>query len=219
MSTVPPSAGGPTPLGPSQDPWSANRNPGASQQGAPGASPLPYSDQPTSVLPPSLRPVPGRRGPGLPAAGRVPASVESGCSAERLRPHRPAGRVRGTGLRPGRPLRAARTGVWGPRWLPCAQEEHDGDHHRRDRRRAGRRRCGIRCLLVRIPRFLRSDGRIRADRVRACQPRRSQCWRRFAQRRTDLVGRRELEWGLRLPGATGQYDPGCVRCENVGRRR
>ena len=39
------------------------------------------------------------------------------------------------------------------------------------------------------------------------------------QRRADLVGRRELERGLRLPGATGQYDPGYVRYENVGRQR
>ena len=39
------------------------------------------------------------------------------------------------------------------------------------------------------------------------------------QRRADLVGRRELERGLRLPGASGQYDPGYVRYENVGRQR
>ncbi|RRR26547.1 DUF5067 domain-containing protein [Schaalia georgiae] len=59
MSTVPPSAGGPTPLGPSQDPWSVNQNPGASQQDAPGASPLPYFDQPTSALPSASAPYQG----------------------------------------------------------------------------------------------------------------------------------------------------------------
>lgn len=73
MSTVPPSAGGPTPLGPSQDPRSANQDPGASQQGAPGASPLPYSDQPTSVLPPASAPY-----QGAPQGGGAPGSPYQG---------------------------------------------------------------------------------------------------------------------------------------------
>ncbi len=73
MSTVPPSAGGPTPLGPSQDPRSANQDPGASQQGAPGASPLPYSDQPTSVLPPA-----SALYQGAPQGGGAPGSPYQG---------------------------------------------------------------------------------------------------------------------------------------------
>ena len=73
MSTVPPSAGGPTPLGPSQDPRSANQDPGASQQGAPGASSLPYSDQPTSVLPPAAAPY-----QGAPQGGGAPGSPYQG---------------------------------------------------------------------------------------------------------------------------------------------
>ena len=39
------------------------------------------------------------------------------------------------------------------------------------------------------------------------------------QRRADLVGRREPERGFRLAGATGQYDPGCVRCGSLDRQR
>ena len=73
MSTVPPSAGGPAPLGPSQDPRSANQDSGASQQGAPGASPLPYSDQPTSVLPPASAPY-----QGAPQGGGAPGSPYQG---------------------------------------------------------------------------------------------------------------------------------------------
>ena len=77
MSTVPPSAGGPTPLGPSQDPRSANQDPGASQQGAPGASSLPYSDQPTSVLPPASAPYQGGA-PGSPYQGGYPPQSNPG---------------------------------------------------------------------------------------------------------------------------------------------
>lgn len=77
MSTVPPSAGGPTPLGPSQDPRSANQDPGASQQGAPGASSLPYSDQPTSVLPPASAPYQGGA-PGSPYQGGYPSQSNPG---------------------------------------------------------------------------------------------------------------------------------------------
>ena len=85
MSTVPPSAGGPTPLGPSQDPRSANQDPGASQQGAPGASSLPYSDQPTSVLPPASAPYQGgyppQSNPGAQQNGYAPAVQQGGYGA------------------------------------------------------------------------------------------------------------------------------------------
>ena len=77
MSTVPPSAGGPTPPNPSQDPGSGNQNPGAPAQGAPGASPLPYSDQPTSVLPSASAPYQGAPqgdgAPGSPYQGGYPS--------------------------------------------------------------------------------------------------------------------------------------------------
>ena len=85
MSTVPPSAGGPTPLGPSQDPRSANQDPGASQQGAPGASSLPYSDQPTSVLPPASAPYQGgyppQSNPGAQQSGYAPTAQQGGYGA------------------------------------------------------------------------------------------------------------------------------------------
>ena len=86
MSTVPPSAGGPTPLGPSQDPRSANQDPGASQQGAPGASPLPYSDQPTSVLPPASAPY-----QGAPQGGGAPGSPYQGGYPSQSGPDAPQG--------------------------------------------------------------------------------------------------------------------------------
>ena len=84
MSTVPPSAGGPIPSGPSQDPRSGNQNPGAPAQGAPGDSPLPYSDQPTSVLPPASAPYQGAPqgdgAPGSPYQGGYPS--QSGPDAQ-----------------------------------------------------------------------------------------------------------------------------------------
>lgn len=229
MSTVPPSAGGPIPSGPSQDPRSGNQNPGAPAQGAPGASPLPYSDQPTSVLPPASAPYQGAPqgdgAPGSPYQGGYPSQSGPDAQQNGYGPTAQQGGYGAPDYSQGAPYGQPGQGYGPPRWLPCAQEEHDGDHHRCDRRRTGRRGCGIRRLLVRIPRFLRSVGRIRADRVRSGQPRRSQCrwrrserWGRFAQRRADLVERRrEPERGLRLPGAAGQYDRGSFRCEDLGR--
>lgn len=122
MSTVPPSAGGPTPLGPSQDPWSANQNPGASQQGAPGASPLPYSDQPTSVLPPASAPYQGGGAPGSPQQGGYPTQSSPGAQQNGYAPTAQQGGYGAPDYGQGAPYGQPGPGYGGPGGSPAPKK-------------------------------------------------------------------------------------------------